>query len=149
LITASRKMQGVVLENIDHYREDIAELVRALDETSTELIDFDRLRLRLAEMVSLIEEKQKLETEVRILRDDYIGRMAGMLKAIAAVNNRTGEMGGLLDDVERLPALGASELVAVYRRVSARFRSAFPASVGWLGSPRRYRRAADEVSDYK
>ncbi len=113
------------------------ELVDSLAGDNVSLIDFDRLRGWLLETASTFDEIVKLKEEVELLRQDYIGRIAGMTKAIAAVNRNPDGWESALAYLETLPSLGAGELIEQYRKTSARFRDAFPTSFGLLTDRKR------------
>jgi hypothetical protein len=77
-------------------------------------------------------KSSSLAAELALLRADYINRIAGMTKAIAAVERSREKIGGAIDLVEQLNGFTSSELIDEYRRVTARFRSAFPTSFGLM-----------------
>ncbi len=105
------------------------ELVDCLTADNVSLVDFDRLKEWLAELAPILDEISRLTEEVELLRRDYIGRIGGMAKAIAAVNRHPGAWESALTYVENLPSLSAGQLIEEYRRSSARFRDAFPTSL--------------------
>jgi hypothetical protein len=125
------------------------ELVESLTGDNVSLIDFDRMRSWLLETASAFEEIIKLREEVELLRQDYIGRIAGMTKAIAAVNRRPDGWEDALAYLETLPSLDAHELIDHYRKTSARFRDAFPTSFGLLGDWKRGVDGGKEARVYK
>jgi hypothetical protein len=69
---------------------------------------------------------------LELLRHDYVGRLSGMLKAIAAVDRRHATGSEILAQLEALPGCSTEQLIEQYRRVSARFRDTFPASFGMV-----------------
>ncbi|MFZ5979425.1 MAG: hypothetical protein ACOYVF_02230 [Candidatus Zixiibacteriota bacterium] len=112
-------------------KTEIVELLKSLDEKSMTLIDLDSVRNCLREMLEQTCQQETLADSAAILRDDYTARIAGMLKALAAADRKRDSWTQVLELVERLPAMTASELVACYHRVSARFRDNFPTSFNW------------------
>lgn len=106
------------------------------------LVDFDRLKEWLKHSARLAEEVEHLRTEMTVLRQDYLQRIGGMVKAIAATERRPESWESALAYLEGLPTLSAEELIGAYRKVSARFRDAFPASFGLLRGDRHHERKA-------
>ena len=109
-------------------------------------VDFDRLRERLREIAGALEQADAQTEQLRLLKEDYIRRTAGMLKAIAAVRRNGDETRQELEFIEQLPSLDATALLEAYRKVSARFRDAFPTSFGYAPSrtsPNRVKRAEE------
>ncbi|MFQ6009010.1 MAG: hypothetical protein ACE5K8_08685 [Candidatus Zixiibacteriota bacterium] len=125
------------MRNRKQYSAYAKELAESLTSDNISLIDFDRLRSWLLETASAFEEIVRLKEEVEHLRQDYIGRIAGMTKAIAAVNRHPDGWESALAFLETLPSLGAVELIEQYRVTSARFRDAFPTSFGLLTDRKR------------
>lgn len=80
--------------------------------------------------LSLSQRIEKAESELKLLRNDVINRIAGMVKAMAAVERGHNKAAEAVSYLEKLPEKGAAELIEEYRRTSARFRSAFPSSFG-------------------
>lgn len=124
------------MENLDTIDKDLKEVVALLDEGTLPEVDFDRLRNRLSDLAEHSCRLATMRDELAFLREDYIARIAGMTKAIAAVGRRQSEAAQLLEDIEALPAMDAAHLVAEYRRAAARFRDAFPTSFGPLKATR-------------
>jgi len=127
---------------------EMVELLKSLDERSMALIDFDRVKICIQEMSARTRNYESLIEGVQTLRDDYTGRMAGMLKALAAVDRKRDSWAQALDLVERLSSMTAAELVSCYHKISARFRDAFPASFG-LPSERRSESGLKDLSQFK
>ena len=120
------------------------ELLDQLSEDRLTLIDFDRLRQWLGEIGSILADQAERQQEAALLRDDYVARIAGMVKAIAAADNRTGRMEQALGYLETLSSMSEAELIEQYRRVSAAFRDTFPAS---FGSSLRGRKGSNRMKD--
>jgi len=99
-------------------------------------IDFDRLRQWLTAVAPLFGQIERIKGECETLRQDYIGRVSGMMKAVAAVRRSDAGLESIAGLLESLPQMSAAELVRQYRRRSAEFRDTFGVSFGHLG-PRR------------
>ncbi len=106
--------------------EFIRHAVACLDDTNLALLDFDTLRDHLTSLVSHLDQSEQASSQHALLRSDYEQRIAGMIKAIAAVDRKRGSVEDALARIDRLTALTTSELIAEYRRVSAAFRDSFP-----------------------
>jgi len=118
------------VKNHNKHSAYVKELADSLSDDRISLIDFDRLRQWLIEIVPVLNEVHHLHEEKELMRRDYIGRIAGMTKAIAAVNRHPDGGESALAYLETLPSLSAGELIEQYRKTSARFRDAFPTSFG-------------------
>ena len=111
-------------------------VVRLLDETNLAKIDFDDLRARLSNLCTQLGAESARAEDHALLRQDYEQRVAGMVKAIAAVDRKRDRWDEAVTLVEELPAMPAARLIETYRRVAARFRDCFPGSFGtqnWCG----------------
>ncbi len=86
------------------------------------------LRQALAEHDELI----RLRVGLDHMRTDYIARITGMIKAVAAASRRRNALALATEEVAALDKMTPDELIDTHRRVSARFRDAFPASFGGL-----------------
>ena len=113
----------------------ITNIASALDniaDTTLPMVDFDTLRNDLKSLLSSVElfdtgsANENNSEDLKQLRADYEGRMAGMVKAMAAVDRKHDSYTETLDFIERLPELSVVRLIEQYRRVSARFRDTFP-----------------------
>lgn len=118
------------MENHNKHSAYAGELVNSLTGDNISFIDFDRLKQWLVEVAPVLGELDQLREETELMRQDYIGRIAGMTKAIAAVNRNPDGCENALAYLEALPSLSAGELIEQYRKTSARFRDAFPTSFG-------------------
>jgi hypothetical protein len=114
----------------------IGELCAALTAESVTEIDFDRLRLWLAELRATLPSFYLAREEALVLREDLKGRIGGMLKAIAIAERGKSAVDDALDIIDHLPDRSATELIGLYRRTQARFRDTFPAGFGMI-MPRR------------
>ncbi|MEW6050835.1 MAG: hypothetical protein AB1644_07220 [Candidatus Zixiibacteriota bacterium] len=110
----------------------IAELREALTEDRLSYIDFDQLRSWLEQLGPVLDRIMASDEELRLLRQDYQGRIAGMLKAIAAADRKQSGLQSVLREAETLADLTSAQLIECYRRTSARFRDCFPTSFGLL-----------------
>jgi len=121
------------------HQEYIDQLATSLTDEYMAQIDFDRLRQWLAEIAPLLAQVGQLKSECETLRQDCIGRIGGMMKAVAAVQRSDAGLESIADLLESLPSMNASQLIRQYRRCSAAFRDAFGASfnmIGWRRSGR-------------
>lgn len=109
---------------------DYAALITQIQDTESGPLDLDAVVAALEHTARLQASTDELSSDFRILHDDYIARISGMLKAIAAVDRKRNRHAQALEAIERLEHLSADELIAQYRRVSAQFRDAFPTSWG-------------------
>jgi hypothetical protein len=100
--------------------------VACLDDGNLALLDFDTLRVQLTALIAHLEHHEQLSAQHALLRTDHEQRIAGMIKAIAAVDRKRSSMEDALARIDSLTHLTASELIAEYRRVSAAFRDSFP-----------------------
>jgi hypothetical protein len=125
----------------------LRETLDLLSDDRLPLIDFDRLRECLKVSAQMLDEADSHRQNVSVLRGDYEGRIAGMLKAIAAVDRKNGGIDEALKAVESLGTLTGEELVNRYRRTAARFRDAFPTSFGFLNGT--IARRPERLNEYK
>jgi len=137
------------LEKTDGHAGYIAHLLETLNDQSMSVIDFDLLRSWLVEVGDELNSHREIEDQLQLLRADYTQRIAGMVKAMAAVERKTDSWQEALSFVNSLSSLGATELVACYRRMSARFRDSFPTSFGLLRESGRKLAEAQDLSVYK
>lgn len=118
--------------NDKHICEYLASVSQALQDESVALIDFDELSRQLSVAKNLLRDAASNAKELAALRGDYIDRISGMAKAVAATENRREESEELLAVCSALESVPVAELLTHYRRVSAKFRDTFPASFGLL-----------------
>jgi len=111
----------------------LVDVLASLNEEKLSLIDFDLLKGRLTEVQAVLSQAGCLERDLELLRQDYIGRISGMAKAMAVATDRTGQVREASELIESLAELSVEKLVQSYRTVSSRFRTVFPASFGLLG----------------
>ena len=124
----------------------ISGFLTLLADDKVSLIDFDELKDRLTDIAAALDGATSQAEQLQLLTEDYTQRIAGMLKAIAVVHRSRNESQQALEFIEQLPSLEPQDLVEAYRKVSARFRDAFPTSFGYRpGRPAsmRVKRAED------
>lgn len=127
----------------------IAELLASLDERGLSLIDFDRLKQWLKATSSRWEQYDRTLSELAVIREDYKQRVAGMVKAMAAVDRKRDGWKQALELIESLDDLSGRELMEVYRKTAVRFRDAFPASFGYLKAPSGTTATDKNLNNYK
>lgn len=110
----------------------LRETLDLLSDDQLPLLDFDKLREGLKVSAQILDETDSIRQSVSVLRKDYEARIAGMLKAIAAVDRKRGGLGEAVKAVESLETMSGEELISCYRRTAARFRDTFPTSFGFL-----------------
>lgn len=110
-------------------------LCRNLADEAVEKIDFDELIDILGAVGDNINQEQKTARELEYLKEEYRNRIIGMVKANLACreNERDTELAVKLSD--DISGISAEELVGMYGRVAARFRTNFPASFRYLTIP--------------
>ena len=136
----------MTLESLKPHTEFAQTLLTALDDEQLGLIDFDRVKQWLSDMITRLESHDRLYSETELLRQDLFARISGMVKAVAAVTRRADSWESALACLEQLPSLSASDLIEQYRLTSARFRDAFPTSFGIMPARRRGERDTDTGS---
>jgi hypothetical protein len=122
--------QEKTLENVKGEIAYLEGVVRLMDEAGMARIDFDELCERLQAISVELAALDKLVEGHALLRQDCEQRIAGMIKAIAAVDRKRDGWSEALVQVEELPTLAPARLLVTYRRVAARFRDCFPGSFG-------------------
>ncbi len=115
-----------------NHLEYVDQFVAALTDDSLPTIDFDQHREWLLQVTHDLPRVHELQQELHELRQDYIDRISGMTKAIAVAGRKPDSLQTALQYIDRLDQLPGQELIREYRRVSARFRDAFPAGYGHL-----------------
>ena len=114
------------------------------------LIDFDKVRESITSAADLLTAGGGDLAELAVIREDYEARIAGMLKAIAAVHRNRDRRDDAAEEALDLSMKSATELVACYRRTAARFRDSFPASFGLLQSGGTARHGSThDLNDFK
>lgn len=121
------------MENVKGEIAYLEGVVRLMDEAGMARIDFDELRERLQVIGVGLAALDTLAEDHTLLRQDCEQRIAGMIKAIAAVDRKRDGWSEAVTQVEELPTLAPAKLLETYRRVAARFRDCFPGSFGTPG----------------
>jgi len=134
------------LEHLETNAERLEAMAAQLNERSLPEVDFDLLRQTLTRVAAQDRTAEMLTSELAVLREDYVARIAGMTKAVAVVERNQSGLAEALEYLESLASLDANGLVTQYRRAAARFRDAFPTSFGNL---RPARRKLEEPEQYK
>ncbi len=116
------------MENKPNRTEYLNSVVACLDREAIDEIDFDKLKSALSVLTSELSARDDMAEETALLREHCQQRIAGMVKAMAALERRGDSYEQTLEYLEQLPSLKAEDLLKQYRRVSARFRDCFPAS---------------------
>jgi len=129
--------------------EYFANLSEQLQEDDLSLIDFDELQKHLKQFSTRREAIDEMAEEYAILHGDYQQRLAGMVKAIAAVDRKRDGYEGALTIIDELPSLSAGDLLRRYRQVSARFRDCFPTSFNGLRTGHQTSLSRSQVRDLK
>ena len=118
------------MTNLNTVQKYLDELLTSLTDDKLSEIDFDRLADWLHELKTSLTRSCELESELNLMREDYINRMAGMVKAVTIVERTSGSAENVLAYLEDLKSLNAEELLEQYRKMSNRFRIAFPTTFG-------------------
>lgn len=118
------------MKNLNEQQSYISDTLNLLSGSKIEELDFDRLTAWLSDMAGILTEAARTMEEHNRLRQDYIGRTAGMLKAVAIAGRKRGSIQLALDQVEELDSMTATDLIKEYRRTQAKFKDTFGASFG-------------------
>ena len=105
------------------------DLREQLSPASLARIDFDELDQRIERLVTDLPQLSQSLGDLAVLREEFEMRLAGMLKAIAAVERSRTSLESATCQIEQFPSLSAAELLKQHRATSARFRDLFPGSV--------------------
>lgn len=127
-------------------QEKINEVLEMLDDNNLAVLDLNLIKQTILNMKSSIESNETELEEFRLLRQDYIQRVSGMLKAIAALNRNKEETEEILNLIESFEQMPAEKLITIYRKVSAKFRNAFPTSFGIIN---QYQPKNKSYAEYK
>ncbi len=127
---------GEKMENSLINIDDIKAICENLKAESVESINFDELSEMLGEVQQLLDGHRKLTREINLLKEDYRNRIVGMLKANLACrediedNQLIGKLTGNVSEIK------AKDLIDIYSRTAARFRTNFPSSFKYLRTAR-------------
>ena len=130
-------------------RNYLDELLISLSGDKLSEIDFDKLTDWLRELKSSLADSCELQAELKLMREDYLNRIAGMVKAVTIVERSSGSTEKVLAYLEDLKDLNAEELIEQYRKTSHRFRIAFPTTFGLPPVSNSSIAGLKETSDYK
>ncbi len=111
-------------------QEKIDDVLEMLDDNNLAALDLSQIKQTILLMKNTIASNNSELEELNILRQDYIQRVSGMLKAIAALSRNREETEEILNLIESFEQMPAAKLTSIYRKVSAKFRNAFPTSFG-------------------
>lgn len=125
------------------------ELLSSLSGDKLSEIDFDKLTDCLQELKSSLADSCKLQAELKLMREDYLNRIAGMVKAITIVERSSGATEKVLAYLEDLENLSAAELIEQYRKTSHKFRIAFPTTFGLPPLSNNSFAGPKDTQDYK
>ncbi len=125
------------------------ELLISLKSDKLSEIDFDKLTECLQELKVSLANSCELQTELKLMREDYFHRIAGMVKAITIVERSSGATEKVLAYLEDLENLSAAELIEQYQKTSRRFRIAFPTTFGLPPVSSNSIAGLKETNDYK
>lgn len=106
----------------------LEQVITGLKSDTLEMIDFDALAISLDDMRRMICDSPALRVELALMKKDYRDRILGMLKAMLACrhDDSDAETAALLAGVTQ--EWNAAQLIALYARTAARFRTCFPGS---------------------
>ncbi len=127
----------------------IDELLISLKGDKLSEIDFDKLTEWLQEIKTTLDNSCELQSELKLMREDYLNRIAGMLKAVTIVERSSAAPEKVLAYLEDLENLKAAELIEQYRKTSHRFRIAFPTTFGLPPVSYNNSTGLKETKDYK
>ncbi len=125
------------------------ELLSSLSGDKLSEIDFDKLADWLQELKVSLADSCELQAELKLMREDYLNRIAGMVKAVTIVERSSGSTEKVLAYLEDLESLSAAELIEQYRKTSHRFRIAFPTTFGLPPVSNNNFTGLKETKDYK
>ncbi len=136
------------MEKIERELREVESFLENLKNENLEVLNFDSLAENLLEIKNSLKTIATVSCQEKEFRTDYIRRIAGMLKAVAAVKNNFETGQEILDKMEALKAVSAEELIKQYKKTSAIFRDAFPASFGQIRQ-REKRLTKNELAQFK
>ena len=137
------------MTNLNTVQKYLDELLSSLTDDKLCEIDFDRLTDWLQELKTDLTRSCELESELKLMREDYFNRIAGMVKAITIVERSSASTEKVLAYLEDLKNLNAEELLEQYRKMSNRFRIAFPTTFGLPPLSNNSSTGLKETKDYK
>ncbi|KAA3634860.1 MAG: hypothetical protein DWP97_06090 [Calditrichaeota bacterium] len=129
----------------DKLPDELNRYAELLKSEQIERIDFDKLISLLQESSVHFSNFEDISEQYTTLKEDVIFRIAGMEKAITAVNRKNSDVEELTTLINEIGNLNAEELLKQYRKSQARFRDAFPTSFGVFKDKASKR----DLSEYK
>lgn len=136
------------MKQINEYQNTLAQMIAVIDGENLAVLDFDSLKKTLVELGRLLEQSRQIQTDLSLLRQDYIGRIAGMEKAIAIAKHRDSSVDFALELTTELEKMSVAKLIQQYGKTQARFKDAFPTSFGFLRRGQNITSGKD-INDYR
>ena len=137
------------MTNLNPIEKYLDQLLVSLSSDKLSEIDFDRLSDWLNEVKVSLTNSCLVESELALMREDQINRIAGMVKAVTIVERSTNHTKDVLDYLEGLNNLNSADLIEQYRKTSNRFRIAFPTTFGLLQTSKSKSTELKEIRDFK
>lgn len=125
----------------------IKSLIKQITTEQLDQLDFDKLAAHLEQQKTILRQSEHLSDELALLRDDYLQRIGGMVKAIAAVEASEAKMRDALELLETATTLPSDRLIKLCRNIQSKFRDTFPLSFNHL--PYTGNRHQKDYSSYK
>lgn len=123
----------------------LATIGRTLDQLrdpTLPCVDLDAFAAAIESVRTQTGGDESLRVELALLRDDYLARIIGMVKAIAVADQKRHRYGEALEFIGKLTTMTASQLIDQYRTISARFRDTFPSNMQSAIAGRAQRRTS-------
>lgn len=137
------------MEKINELRDYLKSTADSLSGEAIDEINFDRLIDSLNESAGHLDKIENLDNEYTQLRNDYIGRISGMIKAVAVTSKNEHSLEDSLTFIESLENQNSDELIKIYRRVQVKFQECFPASFGLLKRQNTTGMSDERINQYK
>lgn len=113
----------------------VSTICESLENDSVELIDFDTLKMVVIDLQAVQGRHEETARELIYIKEEYRSRIIGMLKAVIACRPDESDAEILTNLSGDINDIKAGELVKLYGRTAARFRTSFPASFKHLTYP--------------
>ena len=114
-----------IVNQLDNYRN-------LLGDESLEMIDFDAMKSAIKEAGKRISELSPEHNELMILKEDYLNRIFGMLKANIICRKSDEDADTAVRLTEHGMAVPSGELISLYRKTAAVFRQNFSSTFSYL-----------------
>ena len=137
------------MTNHNSGQEYIDELLASFSDDKLSEIDFDKLKEWLRELKVSLCRVSEIESDLNLLREDFLERIAGMVKAVTIVEKGSESTESVLAYLEDLKNVTAEELIGQYRKTSNRFRIAFPSTFGLAPVTNQNSASLKKIRDYK